>query len=266
MAGDSFSIAAELGRVTGELHLALASAGDEEPDFLPESTTAGDVEEWVQGAEQYLDQLVSGIRHQLELIPSALPAGTRQALTALVRDPSDIRRQLRGMLVLAADNSWKMRVHGDYHLSQLLRASSPEEAGGVWVVLDFEGEPARPLAERRRKQSPLRDVASMLRSFDYVTRMAIREYNTDDFMVREALHRWGELWLGAAREAFLESYLEALGGAPLVPGDRDRFHHALSAFELEKAIRELGYEMNSRPDWMWVPLRGIQTIRERSGA
>jgi len=265
MAGEFFSVAADLGRVTGELHLALASAGTDEPEFAAEPVTLEDAEAWIGGAERYVDTLMGDIGRRLDAIPAALPAGIHRELSALVHDAADLRRRLRGVRVLAADGARKMRVHGDYHLGQVLRATSPEQAGGAWIVLDFEGEPARPLKERRSKQSPLRDVAGMLRSFDYAVQMAVEEYGSDDFMVRNSLHVWGGLWLSTARAAFLESYRESVGEGTFVPRDPDRFQAALDALELEKAIYELGYEMNNRPDWMWVPLQGIRAIRERSG-
>lgn len=266
MAGEFFAVAADLGRVTGELHRALASGGPEDREFTPEPITPADVEAWLSGAERYVGELAGDIGRRLDAIPTALPAGIHGELAALVHESADLRGGLRGMRVLAADGAWKMRVHGDYHLGQVLRASNPEAAGGQWIVLDFEGEPARPLAERRSKQSPLRDVAGMLRSFDYAVQMAIEDYGTDDFMVRNSLHVWGGLWLETARAAFLESYRASVGESPFVPVDRGRFQTALDALELEKAIYELGYEMNNRPDWMWVPLRGIEAIRERAGA
>jgi maltose alpha-D-glucosyltransferase/alpha-amylase len=306
MAGEFFAVAADLGRVTADLHLALASAEPEERDFVPELIGADDIGQWLGDAEEYASGVIGGIARELEATPAALAPVVHGRLAALIHDEAALRLRLRGLRSFEAETVWKMRVHGDFHLSQLLRANRPEAGeerwpasatqgrfeahpgsrpgtaggdagpgagrgagagtGGEWVILDFEGEPARPLASRRSKQSPLRDLASMLRSFDYAMRVAIEEYGSDDFMVRNALHLWGGLWLETTREAFLDSYRAAIGDTPLVPRDPGRFHEALGALELEKAIHELGYEMNNRPDWMWVPLDGIRSILDRSQA
>jgi maltose alpha-D-glucosyltransferase/alpha-amylase len=154
------------------------------------------------------------------------------------------------------------RVHGDYHLGQILRATGDETR--PWVVLDFEGEPARPLAERRAKHSPLKDVAGMLRSFDYALRTALAAQKPRDLTARSALEQWADAWLHTVRERYLGSYRATMAGSGLVPDDPSAFDRVLAVFELEKAVYELGYEMNNRPDWLWIPLRGIQAIRERS--
>jgi maltokinase len=125
------------------------------------------------------------------------------------------------------------RIHGDFHLGQLLRTD------GDFAVIDFEGEPARPLAQRREPSSPLRDVAGMLRSLDYAARtVAIRDAGGDG---------WEE-WLAAARATFLDAY-----GSP---GGHDE--ELLTAFELEKACYEVGYEANNRPAWTWLPLDALE--------
>ncbi|HLL47727.1 MAG TPA: hypothetical protein VK399_13535, partial [Longimicrobiaceae bacterium] len=142
------------------------------------------------------------------------------------------------------------------------RASDPEAAGSEWFIMDFEGEPARPLAERRAKQSPLRDVAGMLRSFDYAVRMALAEQETGDMLVKSALEGWADSWLRMVRGLFLEGYAEAARGAGFVPDDPETLRRVLAVFELEKAVYELGYEMNNRPAWIWVPIRGIRALLE----
>jgi maltose alpha-D-glucosyltransferase / alpha-amylase len=131
------------------------------------------------------------------------------------------------------------------------------------VVVDFEGEPARPLQERRSKQSPLRDVAGMLRSFDYAVQMGYKSYDTDDFMVRNSLRVWSAAWQEAVRREFLGSYRETAAGAAFLPRDEAAFQRILAGFELEKALYELGYELNNRPDWIWVPVQGILAVQER---
>jgi maltokinase len=138
-----------------------------------------------------------------------------------------------------------IRHHGDLHLGQTLLA----DAG--WIVLDFEGEPARPLRERRRKRSPLRDVAGMLRSIAYVASAAELQRGVT---VPDG-------WEERSREAFLEGYLAAVEPSLLPPGEAASMQ-LLSIFELEKAVYELRYELNNRPDWVRIPVAGIVRLLE----
>jgi maltose alpha-D-glucosyltransferase/alpha-amylase len=144
----------------------------------------------------------------------------------------------------------RIRVHGDFHLGQTLRRPD-----GDWTVIDFEGEPARPVAERRQKSSPLKDVAGMLRSFAYARHAT--EKGMPDLAPhhRERLARWE--W--EARRAFLAEYEAAVASAPvpLVPGEDAAFTRALAAWELDKALYEIAYEARNRPDWIDLPLRAL---------
>ena len=155
----------------------------------------------------------------------------------------------------------RTRVHGDYHLGQVLYT------GGDFVIIDFEGEPGRPLAERRQKRSPLFDVAGMLRSFSYAAsgsliRRAERggagpERGATDPADAERLARWARAWTAWVSAAFLGGYRRAVAGTPAVPSDDAGWVVLLEAFLLEKAFYELEYELNNRPDWVAIPLRGI---------
>jgi trehalose synthase-fused probable maltokinase len=136
-----------------------------------------------------------------------------------------------------------IRTHGDYHLGQTMLADRG------WVILDFEGEPARPLPERRLKRSPLRDVAGMLRSFSYVT--------AGSELLRDSPAPEG--WEERARETFLEGYFESMESSLLPPG-QDAIAKLLAVFELEKAVYELRYELNNRPDWVGIPVAGIRRL------
>src|SRR5262249_47544308 len=133
-----------------------------------------------------------------------------------------------------------IRTHGDYHLGQVIWT------GDDWVVIDFEGEPARPLHERRRKRSPLRDVAGMLRSFAYASNAAMLTRGIDP----------PETWEQDARERFLEACLATVDASLLPPG-RDSIDRLLTVFELEKAVYELRYELDNRPEWVVIPVSGI---------
>jgi len=160
----------------------------------------------------------------------------------------------------------KTRIHGDYHLGQVLRGLQPAPEGNEWYVLDFEGEPARPLAERRAKHSVLRDVAGMLRSFDYAVRLSMHGFKADDLRVRMSVQRWADAWRAEVRTLFLAGYRETLGDSPVVPRDPEAMARVLAVFELEKAVYELGYEMNNRPDWIWVPLQGVLALAGEADA
>jgi trehalose synthase-fused probable maltokinase len=145
-----------------------------------------------------------------------------------------------------------VRHHGDYHLGQVLRS-----ARGDFVVIDFEGEPARPLAERRERRSALRDVAGMLRSFAYVASALQLECRAR--VEQKLLEVRAARWERAVRDAFLLGYLGAADTPlpPFLPDTRDRAEKLIALFETEKIFYELAYELNSRPDWVGIPLRGI---------
>ncbi len=150
-------------------------------------------------------------------------------------------------------SSWRcasIRVHGDYHLGQVLYT------GHDFVIIDFEGEPTRSLYERRLKRLALRDVAGMLRSFDYASQTALRNGKFQP----EALPRvrsWARFWVDSVSAAFVRSYLSTAGSASFVAQTPEDLELQLRTMLLEKALYELRYELNSRPDWVRIPLRGI---------
>ena len=139
----------------------------------------------------------------------------------------------------------RTRHHGDFHLGQVLRV----DARDAFVIIDFEGEPLRSLVERRRKHSPLRDVAGMLRSLAYAAETA-RAADTERGARLQS-------WEQAARAAFVRGYLDAARPAAFLPGDEKAVHRAIAVFELEKAAYEVVYEADHRPDWIDIPLRGV---------
>ena len=153
----------------------------------------------------------------------------------------------------------RIRTHGDYHLGQVLYT------GDDFVITDFEGEPARPLRERQRKHSPLKDVAGMLRSFHYAAYAGL--FNQADqgrALALRGAHRLRALGPGVvpsgSRLAFLHTYLAYAGPASLLPPTREERQVLLDAYLLEKAVYELGYELNNRPDWVRIPLQGIRQL------
>jgi maltose alpha-D-glucosyltransferase/alpha-amylase len=237
----------ELGRVTRALHDALAS-DREDPAFAPRAATAGDVAEW---AARVRDMARDGTA----LLTRARTAGRLRRADEPVAD-AVLRRtpELLGDLdtlaaAIGAHPGERIRHHGDYHLGQVLKG-----ADGRYMIIDFEGEPARLLAERRTPSSALRDVAGMLRSFAYAAASAAMErggVGTDPEVERRSAR-----WERAMREAFLDGYQER-GAAAFLPRDPQAMLHLVMLFEMEKVFYELAYELNNRPDWAWIPLRGI---------
>jgi maltokinase len=221
-----------LGEVTAQMHNALASdAGD--PAFSPE-----------EPSHESLALLTATIDEEIERIFVRLPTDDPRVAPILGRG-QDVREQLAARAQLGSAGR-QLRIHGDYHLGQTLHTPRG------WVILDFEGEPARPLPERRAKRSPLRDVASMLRSFAYATAAVAERHGPESVPAELQEH---------ARESFLEGYYTAIDHAllPAGPGPRDNL---LAVFELEKAIYELRYELDNRPDWVGIPVAGIVALLE----
>lgn len=221
---------ASLGAVTAQMHTVLASdAGD--PAFAAE-----------EPSQEALSLLTATVDEDIERIFLRLPDDER--LAPIRGRGQDVREQLAAR-ALAGAGGRAIRIHGDYHLGQTLY--SPQG----WLVIDFEGEPARSLPERRQKRSPLRDVAGMLRSFAYLASAAsILEGSAPPLDFEER-----------ARGAFLEQYLAHVEPT-LLPAGEAQIANLLSIFELEKAIYELRYELDNRPDWVPVPVAGIERLVE----
>jgi len=221
-----------LGERTGELHRALGSDTLDRA-FAPEPITAGDVATWVDG-----------VIAQIAAARAALGGET------LSIDPAAIRRAL-----VAIVGRQKIRHHGDFHLGQTLYRPTAAD----WMIIDFEGEPLRPLEERRRKHVALRDVAGLLRSLDYAAASAPSD---------AAL---GDDWSARAGQAFVDGYRAAAGAAGFLPESDPAFRSLVAVFELEKAAYEIVYEANNRPDWIAIPKRGLLSAaarlrREAAGA
>ncbi len=253
VAADSIEAARLLGRRTGELHRALAT-DSRDPAFRPVPMTRA----YLRGLA---DVFSGNARQALELLNSRvklLPAGLAAAANHVLSSGSVLIQRFESLTRLSTDAA-RIRVHGDYHLGQTLRV------GDDFLLLDFEGEPLRPLAERRAKCSPLKDVAGMLRSFGYAARSAFMEAtseNPEHVRLREPWLRAWETWVSAG---FLGAYLEACAGATFLPAEPAELQALLDAFTLDKAFYELRYELNNRPDWVAIPLEGIQAILGREG-
>ncbi len=215
--GEGIRSAAAIGALTRRMHEALASRPDDSA-FPARPVAKAEAATWLAAAEEELDLAIG-----------ALSAVERDRLIAMA---PTVRERLGAAFRAASGDELVSRVHGDYHLGQLL--GLPDR----YLVIDFEGEPARPLAARRELASPLRDVAGMLRSLDYAGRTADRSSPPAGYDA--------DRWVAAARAAFLAAY--GVGG-PLV-----------DAFELQKACYEVRYEAGNRPDWRWLPLEAIERL------
>jgi maltose alpha-D-glucosyltransferase/alpha-amylase len=234
------------------MHNALASPTDL-TSFQPELITPDDAEGWEASIEGQVHGMVERLRGRMDAMPPDLQA----VLSRVVEGEAGFLAMVSGLDVLVEQSCHKTRYHGDYHLGQVL------ETGDDFVVLDFEGEPARTLAERRAKHSPLKDVAGMLRSFSYAAYAVLFElWEQQDWSAgqKEELERWALLWEQLARDAFLEGYCEAAGahaGPRYFPEGQESFMRVVKVFEVEKAFYELNYEFNNRPTWVPIPANGL---------
>jgi maltose alpha-D-glucosyltransferase/alpha-amylase len=249
---DYLDQAALLGRRTGELHVALASGAD--PAFAPEPFGTLYQRSLYQSLRSAATQAFELLRRGLADLPATVQA---EAKTVLELERRALERY--GGLLRGRIDAQRTRVHGDYHLGQVLFT------GQDFVILDFEGEPARPLGERRIKRSPLRDVAGLIRSYHYASR-ALFTGQVPTASVRaedvERLEPWARYWYGSVAAVFLGGYLGAAAAGGFLPQERDELTLLLDVYLLEKALYELGYELNNRPDWALLPLRGIRQLLE----
>ncbi|MEZ4599237.1 MAG: maltose alpha-D-glucosyltransferase [Syntrophotaleaceae bacterium] len=239
-----------LGVRTAEMHLALAS-NQRDTAWRPEDFSAL----YQRSVYQSMRSLA---RRNLQLLGQkidALPAADAE-LAKLVLDSDPLILGRFEKILGKKLSAQKIRIHGDYHLGQVLFT------GKDFVIIDFEGEPARPLTERRLKRSPLRDVAGMLRSFHYAFQTILKQTGRERSEELQLLKSWLRAWHESVCSVFLEAYRDRLGPSPLIPPEREEFLGLLNSFLLEKALYELGYELNNRPAWAGIPMTGILEILE----
>ena len=241
----------QLGKRTAELHLALA-AESTDPRFVPEPYTASFQREFKEALQALAERNFALLATKRE----ELPAELRDKANDLIARQDEILR--RYDLVLGQPiRAMRTRIHGDYHLGQVLYT------GSDFVIIDFEGEPARPIAERRIKRSPLQDVAGMLRSFHYAAfsfHLASPDREPAEEIKSYDVRPWAERWYACVSERFLRAYFDNVVGAAFIPTDRDELFSLLRLHLLEKAVYELGYELNNRPAWVAIPLEGISQL------
>jgi maltose alpha-D-glucosyltransferase/alpha-amylase len=230
-----------LGDTIASLHVLLARE-DFEPELAPEPIDGQDLKAWAERARDSLSSLLSSELAVLEGLRDL-----EEALHERIQAIEDLE-----------DAGLKLRVHGDLHLGQVMLA----ERG--WMILDFEGEPLRSLAERRDKQSPLRDVAGMVRSFSYAAAVGTRERAAPGSEDWPRLSAWARAWEDEARARFLAAYHATSHAGAFLPSQRDTFAALLDVFEIDKALYELAYEAAHRPGWVSIPLHGLRTVLDRT--
>lgn len=237
--GKNLDDIARLGDVTASLHVTLARE-ELEPDVASEIMDPSDVKTWVQSVGAWLERAAHEDAEHVGALRDAIQRRLDECL--LVDDPGR-----------------KIRIHGDFHLGQVLLAPRG------WMILDFEGEPLRPIEERRAKQSALKDVAGMLRSLSYAAAAALFARAEPGSGEWTRLEPRADAWERLARERFLTAYLRTSHEGRFLPRERAQLNVMLGAFEIEKALYELDYERGHRPQWTRIPLRGIAKVLEREG-
>jgi len=249
----SYLVSAQLlGQRTAELHLTLASAVDDK-NLVPEPFSVTYQRSLYHGMRGFAIQVLQLLRQHLRHLPDEVKVDAQKVLSlenAIIAHFQDITKQkITGM---------RIRCHGDYHLGQLLYT------GNDFVIVDFEGEPARHLGERRIKRSPLRDVAGMIRSFHYAAYVVLLGKTPTVLRPEDIpmLQEWALAWYKWVSATFLKSYLQLMADTPILPHTREGIRVILDAYLLDKAIYEVNYELNNRPDWVGLPLKGILQVLE----
>ncbi len=233
---------------TADLHLALASRPDV-PAFAPEPFTTFYRQSIYHGMLGQMNRAFDGLRSRAARIPDEAQPEVAEVLKR--------EGEIRTALVTLRDkriSGNRIRNHGDYHLSNVLHS------GSDWMITNFEGDPYRPLSERRLKRSALRDVATMLRSFHYISHAALFGDIPGIVPSREAapqLERWARLWYRWVSAIFMQKYLQAAANTQILPQSDDELRTLLSAYMLERALAEIEHELEYRPQWLRIPLYGI---------
>jgi maltose alpha-D-glucosyltransferase/alpha-amylase len=251
--GIALDSAAVLGKRTAQLHMALASL-TQDPSFTPEPFAAGDMQRLLADLRDQAARVLDLLKDSVAGLPDEFVD-----LAALVL--SRRSRILSSFLLAAEDRTMgqRIRIHGDYHLGQVLQVKTD------YVILDFEGEPARPLAERRAKYSPMKDVAGMVRSLSYAAYSGLISHAARRPEDWNSLEPWARLWERSTGAEFLRAYRHTAQDAPFLPSSEDAFRTLLAVFLLDKALYELSYELNNRPTWVRIPLMGILSLPVAAG-
>ncbi len=248
--GGSLLIAAVLGERTGDMHRALASGTT--PEFAPEPLAGDEIAALADRLKVEVGTTLAALNERMASYSAEVQADAR----ALIAERSRLL-EMAGNIPTNVADAVKIRCHGDYHLGQLLRTE------GDFLILDFEGEPGSPARERRAKHSPLLDVAAMLRSVDYAVRTALQRIAKVHHTSAVQLEPWAHVWKTYMSAEFLRAYRRVAGD--LVPSDETAARQLLDLLVLDKALFELRYELDYRPDWVQTPIRGVLSLC-RAGA
>ena len=241
--------ATTLGTRTAELHLALASASDD-PAFAPEPMTEEGVRTLLEDLQQHASSVFDLLKERIPYLPDDV----LEIAAAVLTRRSRILEHFAA-LKPATFQTLRTRVHGDYHLGQVLKVKTD------FVILDFEGEPARPLAVRRAKQCPLKDVAGMVRSFSYAAYSSLINYTARHPEDLGSLQPWAQLWERCVASEFLRAYRQTARGAGFLRESSADFRKVFDVFLVDKALYEVRYELNARPTWVRIPLMGILSLQ-----
>jgi maltose alpha-D-glucosyltransferase/alpha-amylase len=241
-----------LAQRTAEMHLALA-ADTEDPAFAPEPPSTL----YLRSVYQSMRNLKGQVFHMLRHRQNDLPKGSRKLARRLLEMEDEVLKRFRSVMEVKG-TGLRTRHHGDYHLGQVLYT------GKDFIIIDFEGEPVRSITDRRIKRSALRDVAGMVRSFHYAAYSILSQnggggrlpgvIRPEDVAVLEP---WARFWYTWVSATYVKAYRMAAGEAAYLPQSHEEFSVMLEAYLLEKAVYELSYELNHRPDWVKIPLLGI---------
>jgi maltose alpha-D-glucosyltransferase/alpha-amylase len=238
-----------LGKRTAEMHLALASVKGK-ADFKEEPFSLLYQKSLYQSFRTLLKRTVS----QMKSSRKRLDEKQKALIDEILQNENILLSTIKKALEKDKIDTTKIRVHGDYHLGQVLFT------GKDFIIIDFEGEPTRSLTARSLRYCPFKDIAGMLRSFHYAIYMGQFEYLKKDPESSAFTTPWLEPWYRKVKDIYLESYLKRAGKASFVPSDRKQLDDLLSVYTIEKAIYEADYELNNRPDWLHIPLNGLTKI------
>jgi maltose alpha-D-glucosyltransferase/alpha-amylase len=237
--------AEQLGRITAEMHLALAESSND-PAFKPEPFTGFYGRSLYQTMRANTSKVFRELKRQLEALPEAVSPLAQQ-----IAAREDAILQVFGRLLSLKADCSLIRFHGDFHLGQVLNT------GRDFVVIDFEGEPRLALSERRLKRTALRDVAGMLRSFDYAAAAALQHMAPEE---QDFLAPWARQWVSAISQLYLDTYFATAAGAPFIPKNKEATQTLLDLLILDKAIYEIGYELGYRPHMVNIPLAAVDGL------
>lgn len=240
-----------LGRRTAEMHIALAS-DPEDPAFAPEPFTQDYMRSRYKSVSGLTEQAFRLLANKAESLPDETRNNAREVIQSREQILSRFEAMLQGQI-----EAVRTRVHGDYHLGQVLWT------GSDFVIIDFEGEPVRSLKERREKHSPLKDVTGMMRSFHYAAYAALFSRITKDVVASESqagIEGWADAWHKWVSVAYLKEYLGVASSGNFLPRNPGDLRTLFDIYLLEKAVYELIYELNNRPDWVRIPLEGVREL------